>query len=74
MIGHYINTFIIITEKDIIREILNDAMENFKNNPPSDARMPLIDVLHRSDMPDTTVSDDMLSVFVAGFHTSALRK
>ncbi|KAI0219611.1 Cytochrome P450 20A1 [Lamellibrachia satsuma] len=59
-------------QKDIIREILNDAMENFKNNPPSDVRMPLIDVLHRSDMPDTTVSDDMLTVFVAGFHTSAL--
>ena len=74
MIGHYIYTFIIITEKDVIREILNHVMENYKNNPPSDARMTLIDVLSRSDMSATKVSDDMFSVFLAGFHTSALRK
>ena len=36
--------------------------------------MTLIDVLSRSDMPDTKVSDDMFTVFVAVFHTSALCK
>ena len=75
MIGHYINTFIIITtEKDVIREILKEVMENYKKNLPSDARMTLIDVLSRSDMPDTKVSDDMFTVFMGGFHTTALRK
>ncbi|KAI0223117.1 hypothetical protein LSAT2_025645 [Lamellibrachia satsuma] len=61
-------------QKDVIREILNHVMENYKNNLPSDARMTVIDVLSRSDMPDTKVSDDMFSVFLAGFHTSALQK
>ena len=74
MIGHYINTFIIITEKDVIREILKEVVENYKKNLPSDARMTVIDVLSRSDMSDTKVSDDMFTVFVGGFHTSALRK
>ena len=63
--------FIIITEKDTIREILKHVIENYKNNLPSDARMTLIDVLSRSDMPDTKVSDDMVTVFVAGFHSSS---
>ncbi|KAI0223120.1 Cytochrome P450 20A1 [Lamellibrachia satsuma] len=59
-------------QKDVILEILNYVMENYKNNLPSDARMTVIDVLSRSDMSDTEVSDDMFSVFVAGFHASAL--
>ena len=54
--------------------MLRNVLEDYRNNPSPDARTVLVDVLSHSGMPEMTVTSDMVSVFMAGFHTSALCK
>ena len=54
--------------------MLKSVLDDYRNNPSSDARTILVDVLSHSGMPESTVTSDMVTVFIGGFQTSAMRK